>query len=53
VYVAVWSIVAGQIHSIMTVNRSFENVAKFKYLGRMVTNQNMIQNEIKERFKFG
>jgi hypothetical protein len=33
-------------------NRPFENVAQFKYLGPKVTNQNLIQEEIKRRFKF-
>jgi hypothetical protein len=28
----------GQIHTLLTVNKSFENVAKFKYLEMRVTN---------------
>jgi hypothetical protein len=33
------------------VNRCFKNVAQFKYLGTKVTNQNLIQEEIKRRLK--
>jgi hypothetical protein len=36
-----------------TVNRSFINVSQFKYLGTTVTNQNMIQEEIKRRLNSG
>jgi hypothetical protein len=37
----------GQKHSINIANRSFENVAKFKYLGKTQTDQNCMQEEIK------
>jgi hypothetical protein len=38
---------AGQSREIKIGNRSFENVSQFKYLGTTVTNQNLIQEEIK------
>jgi hypothetical protein len=40
---------AGQNHDIKIANRCFENVTQFKYLGTKVTNQNLIQEEIKRR----
>jgi hypothetical protein len=38
---------AGQNHDVKTANRSFENVAKFEYLGTTATNQNLIKKEIR------
>jgi hypothetical protein len=40
---------AGQKDDIKIANRSFENVAQFKYFGMTVTNQNLIHKEIKRR----
>jgi hypothetical protein len=39
----------GQNQDIRTTNISFENVSKFKYLGTTVTNQTLIQEEVKRR----
>jgi hypothetical protein len=39
----------GQNHNIKICDRSFENVTQFNYLGTTVTNQNLIQEEIKRR----
>jgi hypothetical protein len=38
---------AGQSYDIKITNRCFENVAKFRYLGTTITNQNLIQVVIK------
>jgi hypothetical protein len=38
---------AGQNHDIKIANRTFENVAQFRYLGITTTNQNLIQEEIR------
>jgi hypothetical protein len=42
-----------QNRDIKIANRSFENVSPFKYLGTTVTNQNLIQEEIKRRLNSG
>jgi hypothetical protein len=43
----------GQKHSIKIANRSFEDVAKFKYLGTTLTYQNHMHEEIKSRLNSG
>jgi hypothetical protein len=43
----------GQKHSIKVANRSFEEVAKFKYLGTTLTDQNYMHEEIKSRLISG
>jgi sorting nexin-29 len=44
---------AGQTQSIKIGNRSFEIVARFKYLGTTLTDQNCIHEEIKSRLNLG
>jgi hypothetical protein len=44
---------AGQNHDLKVPNRSSENVSQLKYLGKTVTNQNLIQEEIKRRLNSG
>jgi hypothetical protein len=44
---------AGQKHSINIVNGLFEDVAKFKYLGTTLADQNCLNEEIKSRLNLG
>jgi retron-type reverse transcriptase len=44
---------AGQNRKIKIGIRSFENVSQFKYLGTTLTNQNLIQEEIKRKLNSG
>jgi hypothetical protein len=44
---------AGQKHSTKTANRSFEDVAMFKYLGTTLADQNFMREEIKSRLNLG
>jgi hypothetical protein len=43
----------GQKHSIKTVNRSFKDAAKLKYLGTTLTDQNYMHKEIKSKLNSG
>jgi hypothetical protein len=44
---------AGQSNYIRVPNKSFEKVAKFKYLGSTLTDQNCIREEIRSRINSG
>jgi hypothetical protein len=44
---------AGQNRDIKIANRSFENMPQSIYLGMTVTNQNLIQEEVKRRLNSG
>jgi hypothetical protein len=44
---------AGHDHDIKTTNIYFENVSEFRCFGWTVTNQNLIQEEIKRRWNSG
>jgi hypothetical protein len=44
---------AGQKHSIKIANRSFEDVAKFKYLGTPPKDQNFMHEEVRSKLNSG
>jgi hypothetical protein len=45
--------IAEKNNDVKIANTSFENVAQFKYFGTAVTNQNLIQEQIKRRLNSG
>jgi hypothetical protein len=44
---------AGQSSDIRVANKSFEKVAKFRYLGATLSDQNCIHEEIRSRLNLG
>ena len=44
---------AARSHSVRIDNSTFERVEEFKYLGKNLTNQNSIPEEIKSRLRSG
>jgi hypothetical protein len=44
---------SGQSRDIKIANRSYENMSQFTYLGTIVRNENLIQEEIKRRLNSG
>jgi hypothetical protein len=52
-YMIISHLNSGQNQNIRIVTESFEKVAKFKYLGTALTNQNDIHDEIKSRLNLG